>query len=253
MKMRNRGSATVEACLVIPLFLFFMLAVSKLMMILFAEAHIHQGLIEAAEYTAQYGYLESCLLKNSTQATQSVVNTAILVKRFQDCIGEDFYVEKTIQGGRHGILLTVSSEEADDTIYVVQASYAAEITIPMLGRYQMSLNDCVKKKAFVGYNDSGTGQEDIYVYVTPNREAYHKRRDCSHLSIRVNRLDSTRKGGYEACSFCGKEDNDEGVIYVSQTGGVYHYRAGCSGLKRTVSRVRLSETGGLPACQRCGG
>ncbi|MDE6626281.1 MAG: pilus assembly protein [Lachnospiraceae bacterium] len=249
--MRNRGSATVEACMVVPLFLFFMLAVSKLIMLLFAEAHIHQSLVEAAEYTAQYCYLEKSLLKDSTQTAQSLVNTTLLAKQFQTCLGEDFYVEKTIQNGRYGVLLTVNREERDDTIFVAQASYVAGIWIPVLGKYQLRLNDSVKKKAFVGY--SGVGQEDIYVYVTPNREAYHKRRDCSHLSVHISRLDSTRKSGYKVCCFCGKENNNDGAIYVSQTGSVYHYRAGCSGLKRTVNRVKLSEVGGLPACQRCGG
>ena len=51
---RQKGFITVEACMVVPLFLFFMLAMASVIMLLLAEAHIHQSLVEAAGYTAQY-------------------------------------------------------------------------------------------------------------------------------------------------------------------------------------------------------
>lgn len=249
-KNRNKGSITVEACLVIPLFLFFMLAVGELVMLLFAEAHIHQSLAEAADYTAQYCYLEKKLSKEQFRQAEIVVNTAVLTKQFQSYLGEDFYVEKTIRNGKSGILLYIKKDIENDKIFVATADYLARIQIPLLGEYYLQVKDCIKQKAFIGYSKEEKG--DIYVYVTPNQEVYHSRRSCSHLSVSTTTLGTENKGNYTACSFCGAQNNDSGSIYVSRTTNVYHYRADCSGLKRTVSRVKRSEVGGLGPCQRCG-
>ena len=73
--MRNRGTVTVEACLVVPIFLFFMMIVTRLTAMLLADAKIHQSLAEAAGYTAQYCYLEDRLKKNGT--VSDIVNNAM--------------------------------------------------------------------------------------------------------------------------------------------------------------------------------
>lgn len=249
MGIQNRGSATVEACLVVPLFLFFMLAIADFIMLLFAEAHIHQCLAEASDYTAQYAYLEKKLLDKAENQTGSILNTAILTKQFYTYLGEDSNVERVIQNGKYGILLSIEKDKENEKVFIARAGYLVNIHIPLFGKYHMKISNSIKQKAFLGYGKEEKG--DTYVYITPNQQVYHKHRTCSHLSVKVKEMDIGRKGNYTPCSFCGKNKNAGNKIYVSETGGVFHYRRECSGLKRTVNRVKLTEVKGLGPCQRC--
>lgn len=245
---KNKGFITVEASVVVPLFLFFMLAVGRIAMLLFAEAHIHQSLAEAANDTAGYCYLEK-KLSQDTQA-EVFINLAILTKQFRTYLGDDPYVEHTIKNGKNGVLLSISQEPNNKKIFIVKADFFAGFEIPIFGKYYVRVTDVIKGKAFVGYERGEN--KDRYVYVTPNESVYHSRRSCSHLTLSVSQIDEFRKGSYMPCGFCGKEQSASGKLYVAKTDNVYHSRADCSGLKRTVIRIRLDETGGLAPCQRCG-
>lgn len=250
MGRKNRGYITVEACLVVPLFLFFMLAVSGIFMLLMAEAHIHQSLAEAAGYTAQYCYLEEKISKNSTGKVGNLADTALLVKQFLTYLGDDFYVEKMLVNGKTGVVLTVKTDRKNAKVFIAKASYAVRLKIPLLGEYHTVISNEIKQKAFVGY--SREEKSDCYVYITPEQSVYHTRRNCTHLALSIQSRDSSQKENYKPCGFCGKRSNDKGIIYVARTGDVYHFRRECSGLKRTVKRVRLQEVGGLGPCSRCG-
>lgn len=249
MKRKHRGYITVEASLVVPLFLFFMLSVGGIYMLLMAEAHIHQSLSEAAEYTAQYCYLEKQVLKDEMYSADVLVNTALLVKQFRTYLGDDFYVMRMIMNGKNGIMLTVSRDRDNPKIFIAKASYMAEVSAPIIGHIPIPLSNQIKQKEFIGY--SKEEKSDTYVYVTPNQSVYHTKRSCTHLVLSVQEKSSREKEHYEPCHFCGKSGNSS-VIYVAKTSNVYHWNRNCSGLKRTVKRVKLSEVGGLSKCQRCG-
>lgn len=250
MKKRNKGYITVEACLVVPLFLFFMLSVSGIFMLLIAEAHIHQSLAEAASYTAQYAYLEKKLLNNENKIIENTGNQLVMVKQFKTYLGNDFYVEKVIENGANGIILTITKDKENKKIFIAKARYLARMKLPVLGDFKIFLSDEIKQKAFVGY--SREEKSEYYVYVTPNQSVYHTNRSCTHLSLGIQKKDSRQKGNYTPCGFCGKSRNSKENVYISKTGNVYHYRAGCSGLKRTVRRVKMEEAAGLGPCSRCG-
>lgn len=250
MQKKNKGYITVEACLVVPLFLFFMLSISGISMLLMAEAHVHQSLAEAAGYTAQYSYLERKLFENNGESIEDIVDLAVLTKQFRTYLGDDFYVKKMIINGKNGIVLTVTKDSENKKIFIAKARYLFQIKIPILGDFQIPVADEIKQKAFLGY--SKEERSECYVYVTPEQSVYHTTRSCTHLSLSIQKKDSRQKGNYKPCSFCGTGSNDTGSIYITKTGNVYHYRADCSGLKRTVRRIKIEEAAGLGPCSRCG-
>jgi hypothetical protein len=247
---QNNGSATVEACFVVPLFLFWMLALGEMAMLFLANAHIYQCLADAAEYGARQGYLQERLLSSSDGAATSVVNQVEVAAQFHRSLQEDIYIEKTVYNGENGILLLVEPDSENARIFTARVSYVARISIPLLGEYHRSITESVRQKSFVGYHREEKGE--VYVYVTPNQAVYHVRSSCTYLTLQTVTYASSARGSYRACAFCGKEKNNTGRIYVSQSTGTFHYRADCSGLKRTVQRVRLSQVGGLGPCSRCG-
>ena len=255
----NRGYITIEASLVVPLFLFFMLAMSGIFMVLMAEAHVHQSLAAATDYMAEYCYLEHKLLSqkevikdNDLVNVDSLIDVVMVKQQLSKYIGDDFYVEKVISGGKSGILVQVQSDKHNSKIMIATASYQAKIVLPLLGTYSINLSNQIKQKAFVGFTEEEYNNSDYFVYVTPNREAYHMRRDCTHLVLDVSAVSSNRKGNYEPCFYCGIKTSEK-TVYIAKHGGVYHNHRGCVGLKRTVRRVKVSSVEGIGACERCGG
>lgn len=242
--VKNRGSITVEASIVVPLFLFFLLTVAKIAGMLIAEAQIHQSLAEAAGYTAQYCYLEQRLLGDNSSAV--VVNTGVLVSQFQDYIGDSSYVEKNVAGGEKGIIITQTPDTENGKVFYAKADYSFRLEVPFLGVFHMKRRNVIKQKAFLGFD--GQEEVDSYVFITPNQEVYHLRRDCTHLELKVRKTAGT--GGMSPCRYCGRRNT--GNYYIAKDGRVYHCSRDCSGLKRTVYRVKLSEVNGLDPCQRCG-
>lgn len=259
---RNRGYITVEASLVLPLFLFFMLAMSGIFMVLMAESHVHQSLAAATDYVAEYCYLEQKLLAkdekkpNSVDAVsidvESLIDAIIVKQQFSKYIGNDFYVKKVVSGGKSGVFVCIEKDKQNSKIMIVTASYKAKINLPLLGTYSINLSNQIKQKAFVGFTEEEYNNSDYFVYVTPNREAYHMRRDCTHLTLDIDTVSSNRKGNYAPCFYCGIKKGGT-KIYIAKHGEVYHNSRGCVGLKRTVRRVKVSSVEGIGACTRCGG
>ena len=250
--MRNKGSATVEACIAVPLFLFFMLTMWSIGMLLLAEAHIHQSLAEAANDMALYCYLEDRLMPESGKSVERLIDTVKLWEQFDHYLKDDFYVERMVFNGKKGIVLTVSMDPEHPKMFFAEAFYTAKISVPVIGTFDLPITCKIKKKAFLGYDRKEGGEEEQYVYVTPNESVYHLSRNCTHLALQVEQKNAGARSYYTPCSFCGNSRNEAGTVYVARTSEIYHNRRDCSGLKRTVSRVKRSETGGLGPCSRCG-
>ena len=281
MRKHNNGQAVVEACIVIPLFLFFMLFVIYLYRMIYVDAHIHQSLCEAAVYSAKRCYLEDRLLpdgktgsddtdktnaldgvKAAQEPEQSVMNadalspaelgvsTGIIYAQFNKYMGKDPIVKQVVAGGQKGIVITVTPDKKDRKVFVVKASYMTKLDVPVFGSFVFPRSNEVKQKAFLGYSsEEAVPDDETYVYITPNESVYHVSRGCSHLTRSVRKI--TGHAGYEACSFCGKEGDGNGV-YVTDNGEAYHCNPECLGLKRTVKRVKKKDVSGLSVCSRCG-
>ncbi|MCM1157936.1 MAG: pilus assembly protein [Bacteroidales bacterium] len=256
--MKNKGYITVEASLVLPVFLFFLSGMAQIAMLFPAEVHIHQALAEAAEYTALYGYLEQkteAQLENREQLENrnqgegitGLINAVRLNRQFQSCLGKNAYVETVLLNGSRGISITIKTDKDNPKLFTAKASYLAVFSAPLLGKITIPFSTEIRQKAFVGYGREE--KEDSYVYITPNQEVYHLRRSCTHLSLTVTERDGGQRGSCVPCKFCGKGRQD--IIYVAKSSNVYHNKRDCLGLKRTVSRVRLNEVRGKGKCSRC--
>lgn len=249
-KSKNyEGSVTVEACLSLPLFLFFFMAIASMIMIFFAECHIHQSLVEAGEEISKQCYWQ----QQYSQETEGTIylNHGFLKKQFLSSLGEDFYVSHVVAGGKNGILLTISVDQNNSKIFFVDAGYNIQFDVPIIGNFYVHRVVTVKQKGFVGYTQ---GEEviDAYVYVTPNQAVYHYSRNCTHLSLSVSVLDGSNRNLYKPCRLCRYANNESGNIYVARTSDLYHENRNCSGLKRSVIRVKKGSVTGLPPCERCG-
>lgn len=232
---KNTGSASLEAALVVPLFLLVMVYLFQAFQSVLAETLVYEAAAQTAEYMAELSYMETC-------------NVAVAYMKFPGYIDEEDTVNRYIQGGTSGVSFLGSVMLDDENCVVLRVSYET--------RYAGARSFTIRKRAYVGEDgkakDGSSGEEDdVYVYVTDNQSVYHVTRSCTYLALRIHTssLQKAKEDGYEGCSFCGNACGE--TVYVTEEGNCYHSRLTCSGLKRTVYRKKLSEVGGLGACSRC--
>jgi hypothetical protein len=236
---KNRGSASLEATLVMPVFIVVMVAVYCMGCCRMAELFIYEAVVESAEYLAENMYI------NKT----GIIAPGMV---FDDYVDHTDMIGKYVKNGVDGISFLGSY--VDDDEVVVQANYTLNVNMPFIPALTKKRSITVKQKGYTGYQKKDTEGDDtdsVYVYVTENRDVYHSTRSCTYLSLSISMktLEASKKSGYKACGYCGDSCGES--VYVTDYGGAYHSSRSCSGLKRTVSRVKLNEVENLGGCSRC--
>lgn len=240
----NRGSAVVEAIIILPLFIFAVLAIYQMGQCRLAECDIYEAAAETIEYMAEYSYLGECTLM-------------IPEIKFEEYIDDSDRIESYVSGGARGIDFWGTVVLDEDYYVKLQVNYEVVISLPFMPPLSVDRSINIKQKAYVGdkreQENKDAYSDDMYVYVTDNREVYHSTRSCTHLrlSVSMSSPDVARSGGYTECSFCGDMGGE--CVFITEEGNRFHYDLNCSGLKRTVYRVRLNEVKGIGGCKRCVG
>lgn len=242
-RINNKGSVTLEATIILPIFIFFMLVMFHIIRLRMAEAILYEAAIETVEYMAEITYLEEC-------------NDIIPKTKLKEYIDNEAVVEKYIVGGVDGVSFDGSIYLDAEGYVWLNISYEVGIKVPIIGDLSGERNYVIRQKAYIGEMINGQNQainqDEIYVYITDNREAYHTTRSCSHLDLSITPATENlaETNGYSPCGFCG--GGARGVVLITNYGNRYHSKNDCIGLKRTVYRVKKSQVEGLGACRRCG-
>ncbi len=243
-KVDNRGSATVEASLILPMFIFAVLVLFHSIRLRMAEGIVYEAAVETVEYMAEISYLTQC-------------NATVPRMKLRDYIDNESLVDSYIIGGVDGVSFEGSTYLDAEGYVCLCVSYEVGINVPIIGNLSGERSYELRQKAYVGDvargQDEELSEDDIYVYITDNREAYHMSRGCSHLDLSITPATKKRakEEGYSPCQFCGAEAGES--VLITKNGDKYHSRTDCLGLKRTVYRVKKSQVEGMGACGRCGG
>ncbi|MDK2807282.1 MAG: hypothetical protein PWP24_11 [Clostridiales bacterium] len=253
--MLKKASITVEAAMVLPLFLFFFFGVLQGFSILSLQHQIQMSLTKTANQMSLAGY-----------ASQKEKSVAALQLVFMANLESDYFGESCIEGGL--VLLTGSSYEGEDLTLV--ANYRMKLPVPLWNHVSLPVKQQVKTRLFVGRDktkesDNKEKEEIRYVYITDTGTVYHESETCTHLRLRISTISKEdlvwkrNEGGakYYPCEHCMKEkepnEGKEGSLYfITQEGNRFHCRRDCSGLKRTVYKVPFEQVKTWRACKRCG-
>ncbi len=248
----RNGSITIETAMVLPLFLFGMLAV----MDLFSMLGFYMGVERALDAEAK----KLCVKAYDTDD----FNFAVIGLDIASILSESMK-GFPVEGGENGIDFGQSTIHNREII-VLQADYVFKPNFDIFGITNIQMSQRRLMHTWIGYEQGLYGgfsdAEDIWVYVAKNGTVYHKNLMCSHIKLSImettgKTVDSLRNvygGKYKPCEICHAKKEDR-IIYVAANGDRYHNKLSCSGLKRTVNTMRLSEAvgKGLRACSRCGG
>lgn len=241
----QKGSFTVEAAFVLPLFLFAALAVLGLFPLLLLQTQVNNGL----QYTARI----MAVSYRDAMEEKSILSIAEGEVLFRHYMKEHGCDEDALARGMNSISL-LRSEVSGDYVTLV-ADYDVQLPISFWSISSLPVEQCVRVKKWTGADSKTVDAEDSYVYITPSGNAYHSTPECSYLrlsvqSASVSALNTLRnKDGsiYYPCSCY----NGESRVYITDYGTEYHGNLSCSSLKRTIYKVTKEQIGSRHPCTKC--
>ncbi|MCD8325554.1 MAG: pilus assembly protein [Lachnospiraceae bacterium] len=263
---RQKGSVSVEAALVLPIFIICIPGLLSVLNYLRVYGSILSELKAMGEPLTVYGYAleltqeeadsteDSGILEYLIQSlvfSEGYLSTAFQLQ-WEDAVGQD-----TVVNGVSGVSFLGSVLDTDEKEIYIQAHYQVQALLPF-NALQCDMSNYYYSKLWTGYEEEASSEE--MVYVTAGSEVYHLTDSCSYLRLTVKtisaaQLDSARNSSgsrYHSCSLCGSNTAIGGIYYVTSSGDCYHTSSECSGLKRTVYQIPLSQVGDKRPCSRCG-
>ncbi len=247
------ASLTVEAALVLPLFLFAGVLLMMPFRILDTERQMQAIVMSVGEDISQTAYL-------SPEEGGWAGSAAAFA-----------YAEAAVRkkaGGLpiQGLTLAGSSLLEDGETVDLVVNYQMKLPFSVIGMAGIKRVNRCWLRAWVGSDGGlsgerpGAGEEkDPVVYVGKDSTRYHNSSFCHYLYNRLSAVpagsvgDYRNDGGrrYTPCARCGHTAG--GMVYILPYGEHYHGSRGCTAITAYVRAVRRSEVEHLGACSYCSG
>ncbi len=225
----KEGTYTVEAAVVLPLFLIFGMLILFCMKTVYTQWKIGNVLDEVADTAALYG---------------EEINEAWIYGSFYALAAKEDVPTENILGGMAGIGLLKTT--VDELRISVTADYYISYPITILGWKGFYISQRRTSRIWNGYDPNQTESSEAVAYVTKYGTVYHLSASCPHIDLSVRSIAkselSTAKNSsgarYRKCPLCGKGGS---TYYVTSWGDCYHSSLSCSGLKRIISKISLEK------------
>lgn len=248
----NKGSLTVEASVILPLFACFFAFVLFYFRIMQVQLIVQEALEETGRNLAVLSVKE--LEEPAEEPGYLTLAKGMLSLKLKD----EELIAQYVNGGALGVSLLTSEFEGD---YIsLNANYVMRLPVRLFGIQDFLICQKTRFRKWIGWHETiGSGSAAELVYVTEYGEVYHMRRSCAYLDLSVQEIAYVELGArrnyngeaYEACELCGEGVNIIACVYITDYGNRYHSTLTCGGLKRTIYQKQLSEVGGMPACMKC--
>ncbi len=265
-RLSPAASVTVEASLVMPLFLFFFINVLGAFDVLRLQSDLTAGLHQTGSQIMESAALTRLGTGDHDDGFGDLVGKAAITAYadhgLKSYFNENGLEHSCVVGGNSGISLAESALSSDSDIVDIVASCKVHPVFGIAGFTNFGVESRFYGHAFTGYDISGADREsrdtaEELVYITESGTVYHRSLDCSHLRIKISAVSKgevknlRNKDGskYYPCEFCGGKGSR---VYITGYGNRYHSNSGCSGLKRSIKTVPISEAGGRRPCSECG-
>lgn len=242
---------TVEAAVVLPLFLLAVFILLSVMHMLGIHLNLLTEAVQSIHKAAVYTYSDDYDLDR-------------ILMEFILGIGRSDVDFSHIDGGMAGIDYWGTDYDKETGEIKLCMTYKVNPVIDFFGINGTKMTVSLHSRAFVGgkwFGGNSTSYEDneTIVYVAQNGVVYHSSRECAYIDLSVHGVPATeisvlrnnQGGKYYSCELCSCTE-DAPVVYVTDTGNRYHCSAKCSGISRDVYEMIWQPDCVLPPCSRCG-
>ena len=255
--LASKGSLTIEASMIISLFLLSM--VSVLYIFIYYQTQIYVQWV--LETTTEDILKASSLLVDEGGGFGNIFNDEYVKKVFWNNTDIKVINNSIIYNGCDGIVFENSDFVSDEGIIDIGIKYSCTFPIDILDVKVFTVVQHSRRLLYVGadYSDNSSNK---MVYVTINGAVYHTVRDCTYLkpdisAVEIDVLEQKRNnsgGKYYPCSKCSADNTSLKEVYISKWGTSYHASKNCSSLARVVRVLSKdkAEEEGFSACSKCG-
>lgn len=246
------GLMTVEAAIILPLFLLAVMSILNLIHMVGVNESIHTAMARTAHPTAVYGY------------EKDFSEDQLYPLLFYQLSTSDINFS-SIYGGIAGISYQDTSYDPDTGELTISLNYGLKPAFSLFQYKNIRARQRIYTRTFIGGkllsdNSSAEDSKKTMVYVAENGMVYHRSRSCAYIDISFHMVGSAGVGDlrnlggakYYPCELCMGHNSPGSMVYITDTGNRYHASSACSGLKRTVYEMVLTEDCILPPCSRCG-
>lgn len=280
------ASMTVEAALVLPLFLFCVFNIIFLLDVIRLQSRVTAALQQTGDRICEYAwYREYAAPAGGGEggadtegggagidipgAAGDILSLAFVSGGVKSHLGSEYMNSTCLRGGSGGITYFRSKILSGNDIVELRADYRTRPFIPVLSAPDLTLCSTYYAHAWTGYTiGSGPGestdgtesdQENSRVIVAENGVAYHTDPDCVYLNPRVREVDASdldhlraNDGSiYHPCEYC--HPSKSGKVYVTPDGNRYHNSRSCTRLMRATHEETMEEASShLHPCPKCG-
>ena len=274
-----RGSMTLEAAIVVPLFLFFIMNIVFIMEMVRLQSGLQAALqqvgdqiCEAAYYTKFGGDSESVPEEvregggaGSGDALSFVLSETFVRSRVVSYLGRDYLDHTCLQGGAGGLSFAGSEIMKDGGRVDLVVGYRIRPFVRVLAPGGFSMQARYSGHAWVGWmpgdgagGEAGSGAQG-QAYVTRYGSVYHLDPDCIYLNPQVRAVpgasvDQYRSGNgakYYPCEYCRPDRS--GTVYITKEGNRYHSSDTCGAITRHVRQMDAEAAQeNLRPCPKCG-
>lgn len=253
---KEKGSATVEALLVMPVVFLFIISIAWLLEVFRIHSQIGDIVNRAGNNLVAMSYAYSVISDTGSSKQErdelvgligSVAYSELFLKSeiAKDSVSDEIYDLKCF-------FSRVSLEEEID----LKVSYKVKPFIEIFGYDGLILSNRFYSKAYTGYAGKETGEE--YVYISSQAEVYHTSENCPALNTTIEAIpfcDVENERGidrqkYYPCRVCGYGEHDE-FVYITPYGNRYHTRSDCPDLTRSIKKIPITEIGDRRKCYFC--
>ena len=242
----SKGSLSLEAAIVIPIFFFAILCLVFLLEMMAIRVSIRNALSSVGKELSQQAYVSA------------MISTPAVRERIVDHVGREKLDRSMIVKGADGIDCSKSTSNWNTAIMDLSVKYTVEIPVLMFRIPLMVCEENLRVKGWTGYVASGSGSESDVVYITDYGVVYHEDISCTYLDIAVRGIiastieDARNQSGgkYYSCEACGKGEHC-GILYVSDYGDRYHTSLNCKKIQRNVYAVPRKDVLGRGGCSKC--
>ena len=278
------ASLTVEAALVLPLFLFFIMNVIFLLDVVRLQSSVTAALQQTGDKICEYAWYREYAAPGTgaegmdggsgdtglsvPRAAGDILSLAFVSGEMRSHLGTAYMNSTCLRGGSGGISYLQSRILSGNDIVEIHADYRTRPFIPILCGPDLSIRTTYYGHAWTGYTiGSGGGssegeadlQGDRKVIVASRGVVYHTDPDCVYLRPRIREVDASALDHiraddgciYHPCEYC--HPSHSGKVYVTPDGDRYHSSPQCSRLQRTTHEETAQEAAGhLRPCPKCG-
>ena len=177
----EEGAMTLEATLIVPIFLIVLIMLASAGEIFMIHQQIAHGVCEAAKRAAVNEY--QIRQKRNTGGNLTVLSAK---ETFLTSVNRRFLDRSALIGGSAAAAAACKLTLTSKGEYIVAVKYHIRKKLPFLSTYSVTFEQKIRQKAMTGYVPKGDELKEGFVYITPHEAVYHKDLSCTHLALDIS-------------------------------------------------------------------